>query len=103
MKRLLLLFAWLFCGITLGVNAQNLLRGKVLDSDGQTPLIGAVVGIEGESGSHAITNENGEFSLKVARVPVKLKANYIGYTPTTVTIKEFRKELTIVLHGQVLW
>jgi len=98
MKRLLLLFTWLFCGITLGVNAQNLLRGKVLDSDGQTPLIGAVIGIEGELDSHAITNENGEFSLKVARVPVKLKANYIGYTPTTVTIKEFRKELTIVLH-----
>jgi TonB-linked SusC/RagA family outer membrane protein len=98
MKRLLLLFAWLFCGITLGVNAQNLLRGKVLDSDGQTPLIGVVVGIEEESGSHAVTNENGEFSLKVAKVPVKLKANYIGYSPTTVTIKELRKDLTIVLH-----
>ncbi|WP_321518441.1 SusC/RagA family TonB-linked outer membrane protein [uncultured Bacteroides sp.] len=98
MKRLLLLFTWLFCGITLGVNAQNLLRGKVLDSDGQTPLIGAVVGIEGESGSHAVTNENGEFSLKVAKVPVKLKANYIGYNPGIVTIKELRKDLTIVLH-----
>lgn len=51
---------------------------KILDSDRQTPLIGAVVEGEGNRTPMSL-NEDCEFSLKVARMLVNLKANYILY------------------------
>lgn len=69
------------------VSAQGTLRGTVIDSLTNDPLIGANVFIEGTALGSA-TDLEGEY--RIARVPkgtYKLKVSYIGYLPKTVDVE----------------
>ena len=65
------------CAISLGMSAQQVVRGQVTDPNGE-PLIGATVQPVG-GGNGAATDVNGEFSLNVPYGVKTLKVSYVGY------------------------
>ncbi len=75
----------MFSGVAYCQNLTQIVRGTIIDMDGQLPLIGVsviVVGTDPIIG--ATTNENGEFRLE--KIPVgriSLRLSYIGYESKT--------------------
>ena len=65
------------CAISLGMSAQQVVRGQVTDPNGE-PLIGATVQPIG-GGNGAATDVNGEFSLSLPYNVKTLKVSYVGY------------------------
>ncbi|MEL7146886.1 MAG: carboxypeptidase-like regulatory domain-containing protein, partial [Bacteroidota bacterium] len=85
MKRIFHLVACLLMATV--VHAQTLtqtVRGKIIDSQSESPLIGATVVLAGSSPVNgAVTDVNGEFMI--TEVPIgrrDLKVTYIGYEET---------------------
>ncbi len=76
MKKLFLLLIAI-CAISLGMSAQQVVRGQVTDPNGE-PLIGATVQPIG-GGNGAATDVNGEFSLNLPYNVKTLKVSYVGY------------------------
>ena len=76
MKKLFLLLIAI-CAISLGMSAQQVVRGQVTDPNGE-PLIGATVQPVG-GGNGAATDVNGEFSLNLPYSVKTLKVSYVGY------------------------
>ena len=52
--------------LTINLNAQNILTGKVTDKS-QEPLIGASISIEGQPGKGTITDINGHYELQLPK------------------------------------
>ena len=79
--------ALLFSSIT--TNAQTL-KGIVLDSRTNEPIIGAVVSIKTSNGlsGGASTDVSGRFSLAVKSVPTTIVASYTGYNNEEISIYE---------------
>lgn len=76
--------------------AKDILKGYVYDKEEQ-PLIGANVQWQ-ESGTGAITDENGYF--EISGNPKKdhmLSITYVGFKETVLHIHDYSKQLTIVL------
>ena len=68
--------------IAQGSLAQSMLKGKVVDENDGSPLIGATIVVEGTSRGTA-TNLDGTFSLKAPAGDVAIKVSYVGYIPRT--------------------
>ena len=96
-KTLMALMVLLSCQ---SMFAQSEIRGKISDSNGE-PLIGAAVIIAGPSGSSAITNEEGIFSLTAEKGQV-MTVSYIGYKDESVTVTD-RSFYNIVLESDQLF
>ena len=79
--------ALLFCFIT--TNAQTL-KGIVLDSRTNEPIIGAVVSVKTSNGlsGGASTDVSGRFSLALKSVPTTIVASYTGYNNEEISIYE---------------
>ena len=92
------LFLYLFCFNCSILTAQNsdtqTIRGKVLDEVTQYPLIGALVGVEGDISLTAITNEYGVF--EISEVPLGRQSIIISY----VGYKEKRIENILLVSGK---
>ena len=73
------------CAISLGMSAQQVVRGQVTDPNGE-PLIGATVQPVG-GGNGAATDVNGEFSLSVPFNVKTLKVSYVGYKTQELPIQ----------------
>ena len=84
MKKLFLLLIAI-CAISLGMSAQQVVRGQVTDPNGE-PLIGATVQPVG-GGNGAATDVNGEFSLSVPFNVKTLKVSYVGYKTQELPIQ----------------
>ena len=71
--------------LTINLNAQNILTGKVTDKS-QEPLIGASISIEGQPGKGTITDINGHYELQLPKNTKQLTLNfqYIGYVSKSV-------------------
>ena len=93
------------CKITLlslsvmaAVNAygqRTTVTGKVYDSDGSSPMIGVTVQQKGQK-SGVVTDINGNFTITVDGTNPVLTFNYLGYSPTTVTVgKKTRISVTL--------
>lgn len=77
MKTFKILF--LLCIISIQANAQKaLVTGKIIDENTGETLIGASIAIESLN-IGTITNENGEFELKVPVGTYKISVSYLGY------------------------
>ena len=76
MKKLFLLLIAI-CAISLGMSAQQVVRGQVTDANGE-PLIGATIQPVG-GGNGAATDVNGEFSLNLPFNVKTLTVSYVGY------------------------
>ena len=84
MKKLFMLLIAI-CAISLGMSAQQVVRGQVTDPNGE-PLIGATVQPVG-GGNGAATDVNGEFSLSVPFNVKTLKVSYVGYKTQELPIQ----------------
>jgi len=76
MKKLFLLLIAI-CAISLGMSAQQVVRGQVTDANGE-PLIGATVQPIG-GGNGTATDFNGEFSLNLPYEVKMVRVSYVGY------------------------
>ena len=79
-------------------SAQEKLKGKINDEQGN-PLIGANILIL-NSTQGSTTDLDGNFKLDINKLPVKLKASYIGYQSKIVEVKNM-SFLTILLSESV--
>ena len=84
MKKLFLLLIAI-CAISLGMSAQQVVRGQVTDANGE-PLIGATIQPIG-GGNGAATDVNGEFSLNLPYNVKTLKVSYVGYNTQEVPVQ----------------
>ncbi len=71
--------------MTIGLSAQSLLSGTVVEADGE-PAIGATVKVQGTT-TAAVTDVNGRFSIAVAEGK-KLVVSYVGMETQTVTARQ---------------
>lgn len=85
----LLIIMFLFIVGTLSTLAQTL-KGKVVDSRTQEPIIGAVVSIKGDKGSvaGATTDVDGNFAIQVKKTPAVIVVSYTGYNKEEVEVYE---------------
>ena len=84
MKKLFMLLIAI-CAISLGMSAQQVVRGQVTDANGE-PLIGATIQPIG-GGNGAATDINGEFSLNLPYNVKTLKVSYVGYNTQELPIQ----------------
>ena len=84
MKKLFLLLIAV-CAISLGMSAQQVVRGQVTDANGE-PLIGATIQPVG-GGNGAATDINGEFSLNLPYNVKTLKVSYVGYNTQELPVQ----------------
>ena len=84
MKKLFLLLIAI-CAISLGMSAQQVVRGQVTDANGE-PLIGATIQPVG-GGNGVATDVNGEFSLNLPYNVKTLKVSYVGYNTQELPVQ----------------
>ncbi len=75
----------LYFGAT-SLSAQITLKGKVLDTESGEDLIGAAIAVISGGTGGAVTNYEGEFSLKVDVLPATLRISYTGYATQEVNV-----------------
>ena len=82
-KARILLISLPLLGLIPSVNAQTLVRGRVLDKDTHEPLELAVV-TDLHTGKKTITDDDGDFTLKMP-APAPLSVSMVGHTTETLT------------------
>jgi iron complex outermembrane recepter protein len=84
--RLFILTFFLLLGMAHTADAQVTVRGFLKDDETGEELIGAAIAIIGGGTGGAVTNYEGEYVLKVAALPIKIRVSYTGYTTTEIDI-----------------
>ena len=92
-KLLLMGFLFLIAS-TAFAQEEKVLNGRIVDDKGN-PVVGAIVNVT-ESSRIALSDENGNFSLKKVLVNADITAACIGYKNTTLKA-EFTDDFKIVL------
>lgn len=77
------------------------LKGQIIDKENKEPLIGSSVVIKGTD-TGAITDFDGNFSLKVPSLPVVLAVSYVGYTTLEINVNSKSDVSLILLEEAVL-
>jgi hypothetical protein len=81
-----LIFSLLWVSLcSTALQAQTVIKGKVVDAESGEPMIGAAVIIIGREGG-AVTDYDGEFILKAAVLPATIRVTYTGYSPEELQI-----------------
>lgn len=83
--------------VSTSIHQQQTLRGVVLDDTG-APLPSANITIASLK-LQTLTNDNGEFTLRVPQLPVVLRVSYVGYQPQEITVTQFDPPLRVELKG----
>lgn len=96
MKHWLFLFVLGFLGTLGSIQAQEMLRGRVIDAELGDPIFSANVVIEGTT-TGVTTDFDGQFLIPVPQFPVKLQVSFIGYSLQQVTVQNGSDKLTIKL------
>ena len=84
MKRLMLTTAFLL--LALVIKAQTVISGKVTDLNGQ-PLAHVSVMVEGTE-VQTVTNEDGQFTLKMHEQPHRLRLSHFGYKTRHIALEQ---------------
>ena len=84
MKRLMLTTAFLL--LALVIKAQTVISGKVTDLNGQ-PLAHVSVMVEGTE-VQTVTNEDGQFTLKMHEQARRLRLSHIGYKTRHIALEQ---------------
>lgn len=90
----------LILAFSTSAHAQTL-QGKVVDAKTAEPIPFASIGIIGTN-TATVTNENGEFILKVEKLPVKLRFSHVNYLILETTINEVQNSATIKLNAAAI-
>ncbi len=80
---------------SISVQAQVTLRGKVLDAETGETLIGAALALVTEGGGGTISDYDGNFILKVPKLPVTIRVAYTGYSTQEVIVTEAGQRIQI--------
>ncbi|HEY9044812.1 MAG TPA: TonB-dependent receptor, partial [Ohtaekwangia sp.] len=84
MKKIYIRIVFAILTLACPAYAQQVVHGKILDSQTKEPLIGATVSIPG-TGIGAVTDIHGAFQLTTSSTDILLEVSYIGYDKQTVT------------------
>jgi len=93
MKRLPIFVLFLFALNIL--NAQSLLKGKVVDQLSMKPLANAQITVEGQMNG-GLSNPEGVFEVEISDFPALLHISFIGYESKSIMITEPNRELVVV-------
>lgn len=80
--------------------AQNIIRGKVVDSETLDPVVGATIMTVQDASNGTTTNTQGYF--EIATSSKELRISFIGYSDETVYVKNSQDQLIVKLHPQSL-
>jgi iron complex outermembrane receptor protein len=86
-------FLFFFAALS-SLSAQNVLKGKVTDQDGE-PLAGVTVAERGTPNG-AVTDANGDYTLRYSRTDAVIVFSYTGYATQEVTT-DGRSEVNIAM------
>lgn len=89
---LFLMISMLF--LSMGINGQVTVTGKVIDEETQEPLMGTAVYLEGTT-TGTVTNLEGGFSLNVSREAHTLVFSFLGYLEHTLKINPQDETLNV--------
>ncbi len=82
--------------------SQTIVTGKVIDARSRQPLEAAHISEAGVETSNAITDANGNFSIKVTRSSASVVTSFVGYKPATTTLSEGNSNIRIELQPDAL-
>jgi len=80
---------------------QRQIDGRVVDADGNAPIPGAAVTVVGTT-LGTVTNDSGQFHMRVPGAAFTLNARRIGYTPRSIPVAADQADVTIGLIRDVL-
>ncbi len=72
------------------------IQGRLIDDKTNQGIAYASIGILGTNEA-TISNENGDFELKVKLFPLKLRVSHVSYLITDLTFTQYHEEITIKL------
>ncbi len=90
-----LLLSGFFCGMVSAQLPGSATSGKVLDPTGQSVAGATVVSLK--TGSRAITDGKGLFTISTGKMPDTLLFTHVGFEEKKVGIVDRRRQLTVVL------
>ncbi len=80
MKQILPVLLLFFFTISSPAQTLQNLKGRVLDTDSKTPLVGVVIALKGETVKNAISDEQGYFKIEGLTIgKYAITATYVGY------------------------
>jgi len=88
-KLFFFMLAMLVCSLEISAQIHTV-KGTIFDATNNEPLVGATVAPIG-GGQGVATDIDGNFVLRVPQGVKKAKITYVGYTPTTVELKDGMK------------
>ncbi len=95
LKNTVVLLMIMVLGLLNVVEAQVLLKGKVLDQGTGEALIGANVIVKNDPDKGTVTDFDGTFELKVDKLPVTLNISYIGYADLDYDVTTANQKIQI--------
>ena len=84
-KYFYFILIWLLCFVAVS-NAQNMVTGKIIDIASRQSLAGASIAEEGHQQHTVLTDQDGNFLIKVNSLNAKLLASFIGFENTSVSL-----------------
>ena len=84
MKRFAI-FTLSFFIFAFNLNAQFVIKGKIIDKESIEPLIGATV-LQMNSGNGTVADIDGAFSLAIDTLPCEIQVSYIGYSAQNIVV-----------------
>lgn len=86
--RFIVLSFFFFC-LLQEVNAQQPVRGKVIDAKSRQPLEAASVAVQGDVSAKTLTDQYGNFSLKTNKKNnIELAVSYVGYKTINTSVSD---------------
>ncbi len=87
LKRSCLSFFFIsFFSLTSMVKAQTVLTGKIIDATSRQPLVAASITEKGNKDHAALTDQDGNFLIRVNNSNAKLVASFIGFQNATIEV-----------------
>ena len=77
------------------------IKGKVLDEKTLEPIAGASISVTGSTGTGAVSDANGTFTLNVRSLPVTISVNYLGYKVSEIVIYDYTEPVLIRLQEDI--
>ncbi len=79
------------------LKAQTVITGKIIDATSRQPLVAASIKEEGNNAHAALTDQDGNFLIRVNNANTKLVASFIGFQNATVDV-DGQKNLRIEIY-----
>lgn len=92
--KLLLVGVFFLATVTISAQEEQILNGRIVDTEGK-PIPGAIVNVA-ESSCIALSDENGDFSLKNVKAADEIIVESVGYQSVIATA-EFTDDFKIVM------